>query len=229
MTIRTFVTIRCWPIRRETGRTLKLSVFSRFCLQYIHYVIFVGVNDMGKGFRRRYIIISLPMFEHCNISSSRLLVRTDRVDLSRLSHDTLNFVEFMQLHFFGENESSALLSLSDVIVLLSFPSSELHDDMDFDRNLQVKIVTASKYFRCLWMLRGATMSSLHQSVSELHTRRFSMRWITLFEHCYKLQDLGICCIMKQDTYPCWGKDQATGQHTRWRLFRWRSCWSSTHF
>lgn len=104
---------------------------------------------MGKGFRRRYIIISLPMFEHCNISSSRLLVRTDRVDLSRLSHDTLNFVEFMQLHFFGENESSALLSLSDVIVLLSFPSSELHDDMDFDRNLQVKIVTASKYFRCL--------------------------------------------------------------------------------
>ena len=28
---------------------------------------------------------------------------------------------------------SALLSLSDVIVLLSFPSSELHVDMDFDQ------------------------------------------------------------------------------------------------
>ena len=69
--------------------------------------------------------------------------------MSRHSHDTLNFVELMQLRFFGENESSALLSLSDVIVLLSFPSSELHDDMDFDRNLSVKIVATSRYFGCL--------------------------------------------------------------------------------
>ena len=47
-------------------------------------------------------MFNLPKLEHCSISSSLLLVSTDCVDLSKLSHDTLYFVELMQLLFFGE-------------------------------------------------------------------------------------------------------------------------------
>ena len=104
-----------------------------------------------------------PMFEHCNMSSSRLLVSTDCVDWSRLSHATLNFVELMPLFFFGSKKLSVMLSLSDVIVLLSFPSSELHDVIDSDQFLSVTM-SICKLF--IWTNVNAPLSDnvlLHTS------------------------------------------------------------------